>query len=165
MSGCLTNVGTFEHLEEQLQNVILAFLANENICKLLYYNNKEALSEPTVVDPYNLLYTKIYTQTFIPPVDTESTYITVFFDSFDAVDGNPYLKKGRLFVNICTHRDLWNVDGGQRVVKIMNEIDKILNKNRVTSNITRDFFRKSQYRPISELFNSYDVWYTNIGSQ
>ncbi len=163
--SCSNNVGAFDDLDAQLQSVILEFLNNQNICKLIHYNTKDALVQPDVEDPTSLIETNIYTQTFIPPNDTETTYITVFFDSFDAVDGNPYLKHGRLYINVATHRSLWKIDGGQRVIQIMNEIDKILNKKRVTNSITKDFFKKASYRNISEFFNSYDILYTNIDVQ
>lgn len=161
----MNNIGAFSDLEIQLQSVILELLNDQTICKLIYYNTPDALTQPNLANPFDLLYSKIYTQTFIPPVDTEGTYITIFFDNFDAVDNNPYLKRGRLYINVATHRNLWNVEGGQRVVKIMNEIDKILNRKRVTNSLTKDFFKKASYRPISELFNSYDIWYTNISIQ
>jgi len=149
-------------LDDQLQRVLVSFLQSENICKLLYYNTPDALSLPIVDDAFSLLSTRIYTQTFHPPTSEESTYITVFFDNFDAVSENPYLKRGRLFINVMTHRALWNIDGGLRVIKIMAEIDKILNRNRVTNSITKDFFKSARYHPISDLYNSYDISYTNI---
>ena len=162
---CINNVGSFDDLDVNLQNIMITIISNENICKLLYYNTPDALDKPIVEDNYNLLNTKFYNQTFIPPTETESTYITIFFDRFDGVDGNPYLKRGRLFINVSTHRNLWNINSGLRVVKIIAEIDKILNKQRVSNSLTKDFFGKMNYRPISELFNSYDIWYTNIDSQ
>ena len=163
--ACINNVGAFDDLDNNLQNIMITLLENENICKLLYYNTADALDKPNVENPLDLISTKFYNQTFIPPTETESTYITIFFDRFDGVDGNPYLKRGRLFINVSTHRNLWNINSGLRVVKIIAEIDKILNKQRVSNSLTKDFFGKMNYRPISELFNSYDIWYTNIDSQ
>jgi len=154
--------GQFSDLEDQLQRVIVAILGDENICKLLYYDSPDALSQPPVPDPYALLRTRIYTQTFKPPTDSQSTFITVFFDNFNAVSENPYLKHGRLFVNVMTHRSLWELDNGLRVIKIMAEIDKILNRNRVTNSITKDFFKNANYYAVSDLYNSYNMTYTNI---
>lgn len=159
------NISTFEDLDTQLQNVMIAFLQNENICKLLHYNTPDALSQPPVENSYELLSTRIYNQTYKPPSNEESTYITVFFDNFDAVSGNPYLKHGRLYLNVMTHRNLWNIDGGLRVIKIMAEIDKILNKNHTTNGLTRDFFKSARYLPINDLYNSYAITYTNIDAQ
>jgi hypothetical protein len=154
--------GQFTDLDDQLQRVIVEILNNENICKLLYYNTPDALSQPPVEDTYSLLRTRIYTQTFKPPTDSQSTYITVFFNDFDALPNNPYLKHGRLFINIMTHRDLWDINGGLRVVKIMGELDLLLNRNRVTNSITKDFFKNAKYTPVSDLYNSYSMTYSNI---
>ena len=166
MADCVNNIGTFEQLDNQVQNIILKLLENENICKLIYYNTEDALTQPPVENPTDLIKTHIYTQTYIPPTDEETTYLVVFFDMFDSMDGgNVYLRKGRLYFNVVTHRNLWNIDGGQRVIRLMNEIDKIINKNNVSLSLTKDFFKKANYRPINETFNSYDMLYTNIGVQ
>lgn len=156
---------SFYRLDKKLQEIIIKFLNDDTISKILYYKDYDALSMPSVPDPYNLLKTKVYTQTFRPPVDEEAVFLTVFFESFDAVYANPYLKKGKLYIGLCIHRNLWDIKDGTRAGQLMGAIDEILNRDIVTSSATPDFFRECQYRPISDLYNGYDIIYSNIDVQ
>lgn len=159
------DISSFTKMDAKLQNIIVEFLNDPIISKLLYYPYDDALSRPDVPDPYSLLRTQVYTQTFKPPVDAETTFLTVFFKSFDGVSNNPYLKKGQLYVGVCTHRNIWDIDNGTRMGQLIGAIDSILNRNRTSSSVTQDFFRKCDYRAISELYNGYDLIYDNIDAQ
>ena len=158
-------VSNFTKMDEKLQKIIIEFLNDDTISKLLYYPTPDALSQPEVPDKYALLRTKVYTQLFKPPVNEESTFLTVFFKSFDGVANNPFLKKGQLYVGIAIHRSIWDLDGATRAGQLMGAIDTILNRNHISSSLTPDFFRRCDYRQISELYNGYDLIYDNIDAQ
>lgn len=161
----LEYVSNFTKMDEKLQKIIVEFLNDDTISKLLYYSTPNALSLPDVPDKYSLLRTKVYTQLFKPPVNEESTFLIVFFKSFDGVPNNPYLKKGQLYIGISIHRQNWDIDNGTRAGQLIGAIDNIMNRNRTSSSVTQDFFRKCDYRVISELYNGYDLIYDNIDAQ
>jgi len=152
--------GKFSELGNQLQAVMVSFVENENIAKLLTYKDKDIdpLTQPTVADPYALINTQIFPQTYKPPTDEQTVYISVFFGKFYK-SNNPYFKRGRLYVNISCHRDIWASGGRLRVYDLMHEIDSILNRGDTTGSVSQDWFESATYLPINDLYNSYTLEY------
>lgn len=151
--------GKFSELGSQLQKIIISFVEDEDISKLLYYKHATPLSSPSVPDPYSLINTQIFPQTYKPPTDEQTVYISVFFGKFNKASNNPYFKRGRLYVNVAIHRDLWVIDNGLRPYEIMHRIDYILNRNDVTGSLSKDWFESATYLPVNDLYNSYTLEY------
>lgn len=164
MADCKTE-SQFEILDNKLQDIIIQFLNDDRISKLMHYNTKDALTLPDLTDPYKELRSKIYTFTFKPPVEEESTIMYVLFSMHDATPNNVYLRKGTLEIGIATHRNLWDIDNGTRIGKLMAAIDDIVNKNNFVGGLSKEFFRKTRYYNFSDFYSGYVIEYTGIDAQ
>lgn len=151
--------GKFSELGDQLGKVIISFVENKNIAKLLYYKDSNPLSQPDVPDPYSLINTQIFPLMYKAPTSEETIYISVFFGKIVKSSANPFFKRGRLYVNIAVHRSLWQSDGTIRIYSIMNEIDNILNRGDVTGSLSKDWFESATYVPINDLYQSMTLEY------
>lgn len=147
-------IGNFSNLGEQLQSVILALLADQELVDLV-------ACTPTP-DPYSLLNTRIYPDLYRPPTDQEIVYICAYYDKFRKQSTNPYFKHGRLNIRVIYHRNLiYTSDGKLRHYEIMHRIDDIMNRNAVTNSVSKDWFDDASYSPINELYNSFVLTYEN----
>ena len=156
----------FKNVDQQLQDLIVKILDNQTIAKLLYYPTKDALSKPDISDPVDTLKdTHIYLFRFRPPIETETVIMSVFFSSFNADPTNVYLKKATIEIGICVHRNIWSVDDGIRVNKIIGEIDDILNKQFLIQGLNKEFFKDSKYYDFSDVHSGYVLHYTGTMAQ
>jgi len=110
--------------------IINRLLDSEELCKALFYNDTDFLSKKCLTDPSELVYRNIYPYRFIPDVkDTKSTYITISFRKFQLVNNS--FKKGLIYLNIFTHRDLFQTDYGcTRIDYLLNKTDELFNQQR-----------------------------------
>ena len=154
----MSGAKNFNQLNDNMQDILIKILANENITKLLYYNNATPLQCATLVDPTILLKTKIYTQTYVPPTDSQTSILCVWFDDFKQGDNNIAYKCNRVRFSIICHRELWQLDNGIRPFFIMHELDQIFNLKRNVG-MGKNYFIRCDYRSINELYNSYIIDY------
>jgi hypothetical protein len=153
--------GNFSNIGEQLQKILLEFIANDTLTKLIYYTHSTPMSEPSLDNPNILLNTQIYPQTYKPPTDRATVYIFVYFDNFYKDNSNPYFKHGNLNVSIVCHRDLWVMKDAIRPYEIMNEIDNILNRKNVSGALSKEWFSRATYLAVSDLYNCMSLTYSN----
>lgn len=148
----------FGKLSEYMQDILLQIIGNENIAKLLYYNNSTPLQSPVVENPTQLLKTKIYTQTYVPPTDTQACFLSVWFDDFKQGDKNIRFKCNTINFSVVCHRDLWSTEDGERVFLIMHEIDKMFNLEK-NIGMGKNYFIRMDYSPVTQQYNSYIAKY------
>lgn len=124
--------GRFSNLNRDITEVLVALLSSQDLCKLLYYKEKNPLSQPNIDNPSQLIYNNIYPYRYVPEIQVDvDSYITVVFGKFRNVNG--YFKAGRITFNILCHHSLERINQGSRIFSIMNEIDKIFNDKDVAS--------------------------------
>lgn len=158
-------MANFKELNDNVTQVLLKLLESQNLCKLLYYNSIDPLSEPDI-DPYSLLMKKIFPIPKIPGVEeAESSYLTVVFDSFRLGD-NKGVKDGKLLLTAFVHEKLWFINGQLRPISIMHEIDKLFNNQRIIG-IKKLQFESGRFVAPNEKYSGYQVTYKivsgNIG--
>ena len=110
-------ISKFLELNTNINKILMKLIESQNLCKYLYYNTANPLSEADLVDPSQLLYLKIYpypTSTKIF-VDTNgnpiaSTAINVIFDDYKLGTTNNKFKNGKLGFIILCHTSLWRLD-------------------------------------------------------
>ena len=117
----------------------MKLIESQNLCKYLYYNSSSPLLESDIVDPTQLLYSKIYpyptsTKIFVDtngnPIAT--TAINVIFDDYKLGTTNNKFKNGKLVFIIMCHTSLWRLDTSQlRPYCVLNEIDEIFSEQRI----------------------------------
>ena len=128
-----------ENIDNILRNIALKLIANENLCKLLKYNDSFALFEEITEDErYELniqtgdtTNTRIFYQPFNNDTITEQrSELRIYFINFKP--DNLYLTKVNIGFDIVVHNDLWRLEQGkQRPTTIFKEILKSLNGQEV----------------------------------
>lgn len=157
------SLGRFSEKGRQLQKILLEFLNDEKLVKLIYNEVYSPLVPdlPVGFDSYSLLNTRLFTQVYKPPTDSEVVYICVFYKKGGIGGDNTYYKNTDFTVAIVVHRDLWNIEGGLRAFEIADRVDYILNMNTTTESLSKDWFKGFRYYPISDLYGAVELDYSN----
>lgn len=102
--------------------------------KLLYYDTREALSQPDLTEDQKLEVLEKNIKT-VPKIYIDSelkTYININFDMFEPSE-NPEFRDNIIIFDIVCHVDNWQLkDFQQRPYKIAGELDFMFNKKRLT---------------------------------
>lgn len=129
----------YQDLENKINAAVSMLLANQNICKLLYYYPKEMdlrydpLAQPDIANPSQLLLTNIFPIPKIPDADTkQNCFINITVSGGDKSRTNKGFRRVLIHFDIICHLDAWFIEGGFRPIRIMSEIDKMFN-NQITS--------------------------------
>ena len=151
--------GKFSEIGKQLQSVLVAFMQSDDLMRLIYYKDSDPLSQPAVPDVYSTLNTQLFPFAYRPPSDTQNIYISVFFGDFRKSENNPFFKRGRLYVNVAVHRDLYLINNSTRIYEIMHQVDSILNRMDVTGSLSKDWFERAMYSNVNDFYPSYTLEY------
>ena len=125
---------SFLFFNKDMKLLVDKIIANERLCKLLYYTDSEALNKPKLTDEQKIslfnkqirLVPKLYVDT---PV---LNYIIISFDNFIESD-NPEFRDNIIEFDIICHFDQWQLkDFDLRPYRIAAELDTMLNKQRLT---------------------------------
>lgn len=110
--------------------VMERLLDSNELCKAVYYNERDFLNQPVLSNPYELIYEHIFPYRKVPKIDEKmKTYITMSFKNYSLA--NNRFKSGYIYINIFTHHDLVRTDYGVlRYDFIASEIDKLMNEKR-----------------------------------
>lgn len=151
----------FQELSGYINNTLLTLIGSQDLCKLLYYNSPNPLSEPDISDTYSLLFSKIYpVPKLLYAADEAGSLLTVIFDEFQ-LGGNVGYKNGTIVFNIISHIDTWRIDGGLRPYSIANEIDTIFNNKRIAG-IGKMVFDRMRFLWVNDKFSGYTLEYKII---
>lgn len=148
-------IGSFHEKGKQLQSILISLLADEEFLRLL------SPSFDLPEDPYSLIGTQLYTQVYMPPTDTESIVVCVFFNKGDISTKNTHYKNFKFSVAIIVHRNLWNSQDGLRAYDIADRVDYILNRNNTTESLSEDYFTSFKYSPVDTVYNVLEINYEN----
>lgn len=132
-------MGKFIELNDNINKVLMKLLSSQDLCKYLYYNSSNPLSESDITDVTDLLYTKIFPYPTPTSVfknsdgePTASSIINVFFDDYTLSEVNNKFKSGVLVFRVLVHMSLWKLDTSKlRPYCILNLIDEMFNEGRV----------------------------------
>ncbi|MBU7316144.1 hypothetical protein KQX66_10760 [Paenibacillus sp. SM 69] len=121
----------FNELSEYKFTIINRLLDCDELCKAVSYNDTDFLMRSSVSDPADeLVYNHIFPYRFIPEVnESKKTFITLSLRKFQLINNS--FKKGLIYLNIFTHRDLFKTDYGcTRIDFILNKVDEMFNQKR-----------------------------------
>ena len=175
----------YEELNGIVEGIIgERFLRNQNLCKLLSRYpecnnspinetqtgknnvNEQPISFNPLDTPFientNDLYMKyIYPMPKSPDAETEKKcFITVVLSGGYEPELNTGFRRVNVLIDIICHLDCWNIKGGYRPYKIMNEVDKMLNNQQTDLPImNRPYLRGFQPRDYSNLFYGFQLLY------
>ena len=125
---------SFLSINKDMKLLVDKIIANDRLCKLLYYTDTEALNKPKLTNEQKIslfnkqirLVPKLYVDT---PV---LTYIIISFDNFIESE-NPEFRDNIIEFDIICHFDQWQLkDFDLRPYRIAAELDTMLNKQRLT---------------------------------
>lgn len=126
---------SFLSLEKDFSIIIEKLLKNDNLKKMLYYQDKNCLSLPNLSNEQTLgLINKNITLIPKLKVNPESAaYIYLEADTFLENKTNPEFRDNFINFGIICHYDYWVLNDFQiRPFKIAGEIDSSLNNERLT---------------------------------
>lgn len=125
-------INSFDRLTSFKEELIYRFTNSEDLCKLVYYNTPDALSNPSLTNPLDLIYTNLFPFRFIPDVANEmKTYVTLDFTDFELTKSNPKFINFNLLVYVFTHKDLFVTDDGLRMDLLLNLVDVEIQEKRL----------------------------------
>lgn len=126
---------SFLSLEKDMELITGIMMKNERLKKLLYYNTKDALSQPNLTDEQNVelfgknikLVPKLYTDNSV------QNYIIVSFDRFTRNANNPEFRDNIIEFDVICHFDQWQLKDFQlRPYRIAAELDSLLDGKHLT---------------------------------
>lgn len=126
---------SFLSLEKDMELITGIMMKNERLKKLLYYNTKDALSQPNLTDEQNVelfgknikLVPKLYTDNSV------QNYIIVSFDRFTRNANNPEFRDNIIEFDVICHFDQWQLKDFQlRPYRIAAELDSLLDGEHLT---------------------------------
>ena len=126
---------SFLSLEKDAGMIVQKMLKNEDLKKLLYYQDEHCLKMPNIGPKETL--SLINKQIRLVPkvsVDNEAfTYVILSFDNFTPNATNPEFRDNIVSFDILCHFDHWNLGDFQlRPYKIAGEIDSMFNGKHLT---------------------------------
>ncbi len=120
-------MGRFSELNDNVTYIKNLLLQNQNLLKLIYYDNANPLGGATITNTNSLMFTRIFPQPkTISPAEGEKTILTYVFSN--AKLHKAKFKNNKLILNIICHINLWKIDDGIRPYLITEEIDGIFNE-------------------------------------
>ena len=125
---------SFLSINKDMRLLIDKFLANDRLCKLLYYTDHNALDKPKLTDDEKI---GMFGQNLkiVPKLYVDGSvlnYIIINFDNF-VESSNPEFRDNIIEFDIICHFDQWQLkDFDLRPYRIAAEIDSMLNQQKLT---------------------------------
>ena len=126
---------SFLSVDKDMNLIISKLCTNERLKKLLYYTDKNALSQPNLTDEQMIsMMGKNIKNIPKLKVDGDSLiYLVISFDSFMPNNTNPQFRNNVIELDIICHFDQWNLkDFELRPYKIAAELDSMLDGQHLT---------------------------------
>lgn len=126
---------SFLSLEKDANLIIQKILGNDNIKKMLFYQDKHCLELPKLDDKQtiSLINNQII---YSPKIEIDKnlmSYLFVSFDDFVPNGTNPQYRDNMVEFDIICHYNSWNLgDFRLRPYKIAGELDSMFNNQRLT---------------------------------
>ena len=139
----------------------MTLLSSQNLCKYLYYDIAEPLTQPDFDDTSILLFDRIHPTPIVPTVtDSAKSFITIVQDEFSLARTNTAFKISKIVFNVLCHIDLWMMPGTGKIrpYTILNEIDKLFNEQRVLG-IGKLQFSNGRWIVVNDKWQGYQISY------
>ena len=177
-----TQVGRFLDLDDLIRKIAQNLVdvehsdpkiaqSAQNLCKLLYYTEKNPLSQPderragepdftTLTEAHEYIMNKrVLLVPRVPAEDEMGAFIVVIIDDF-TLSGNKQFKPSRIVFDVLVHHDNWLLNNSLRPFVIMQQIDNIFNNKRLSIGNVEFFTGKSIV--LTPQMIGYSLVYTNV---
>lgn len=125
---------SFLSINKDMRLLIDKFLANDRLCNLLFYTDRNALDKPKLTDEQKIGMFGVNLKT-VPKLYVDGSvlnYIIINFDNF-IESSNPEFRDNIIEFDIICHFDQWQLkDFDLRPYRIAAEIDSMLDKQKLT---------------------------------
>ena len=125
---------SFMSVDKDLSLITSWMLKNKNLCKMLYYTDRNALDRPNLTEEqkYSLMNKQIK---IIPKIYVDSSvlaYIIISMDNFTPTE-NPQFRDNIITFDIICHFDQWHLQDFQlRPYRIAAELDSMFDNEHLT---------------------------------
>jgi len=161
----------FEKLESMTMLIVEMLLANQQLCKLIYYKEYNPLAEPDLPDTRILLNDRIFPLPKQPNSDNKQTAIVnTYFECSEPYQNSGFRQVFLRFDIMCS-LDVWMIDNGVRPYAISHNIDKMFNDKLIPElSIKAVRFTDWKNARFSDAFYGYSLWYelsnlSNVGCE
>lgn len=125
---------SFLSINKDMRLLVDKFLANDRLCKLLFYTDSNALNKTNLTDEQKIgMFNKNIK--IVPKLYVDGSvlnYMIISFDNF-VESGNPEFRDNIIEFDIICHFDQWQLkDFDLRPYRIAAEIDSMLNGQKLT---------------------------------
>ena len=153
----------FGELSTITSKLIDLILKNQDLCKLIYYNEPNPLSQPTISSTRSaLLLKQLFPMPKKAPAETEqTTIVNVHLMRAELTDKNKGFADEYVAIDVMTHLEKWMIDDGKiRTYEIVNRIDNMLN-NQYLSGYSMNYILLTDIKEImySDYFYGYRLVY------
>ena len=125
---------SFMSVDKDLSLITSWMLKNKNLCKMLYYTDRDALDRPNLTEEqkYSLMNKQIK---IVPKIYVDSSvlaYIIISMDNFTPSE-NPQFRDNIITFDIICHFNQWHLQDFQlRPYRIAAELDSMFNNEHLT---------------------------------
>ena len=125
---------SFMSVDKDLSLITSWMLMNKNLCKMLYYTDRDALDRPNLTEEqkYSLMNKQIK---IVPKIYVDNSvlaYIIISMDNFTPSE-NPQFRDNIITFDIICHFDQWHLQDFQlRPYRIAAELDSMFNNEHLT---------------------------------
>jgi len=126
----------FEDLNLQSNTTIQEITSSQNLCKLIYYNTLNPLSETNLTqnERISLLFNKIFPMpNWSFAEDCKDSRLCIYFGESTPYDSNSGFRPINLYIDVICHLDVWKITSGMRPYLILNELDKLFNNQKISN--------------------------------
>jgi hypothetical protein len=150
-----------KEITEYKNTVINRLLSDQELCKAIFYADKDFLEKDDIEYTDELVYNNIYPHRFIPDTATETnTYLTITCSDFRPT-GNSF-KNGLLAIYMFTHRDNFKTEYGYtRMDFVLSKVEELLNSQRGIGIGELQFYSLNEY-VVNEKFQGYALIYKTM---
>jgi hypothetical protein len=131
------NLRSFLQISDDLKLIIEKIISNDNLCKLLYYADKGALSKPALTEDqkYSLIGDKVLVVPVVLKEDDLQSYLIVQFDNFSPNEASEVIYRDfTLTIDVLVNTKIWTLDDWTlRPYAIMHELDSMFNMSKLNS--------------------------------
>lgn len=153
-------------LDKYLSDLRDKVLSNQKLCKYLYYDNRDPLSQPDITDTKEAIFSdKRRQRLFVTPftvdvTDQTKTTLTIMLDNFSIDPKNNYYEDLSVYFVIACNVRLWELDDGDngeirlRVNGIWEELN---NTFKIQGNIGlgKNYFSYGRIQKFNDYFWGY----------
>lgn len=126
-------VRDYAELSTILKDIATRLLADQTLCKLLYYKDSDPLGHANITDTKMLLNSRIKFMPKVGPQDESDSTIVVVFYGGDENDENREILDLVIQIFVYTPFASWIIKGDElRIFLIMSRIKKVLNDKIIT---------------------------------